>query len=183
MGAIDELSRRMYHTQEKRKKRLTHPIKCTRDDAWLGTGYYFWDELEDAVFWGETGKRRTNEYEIFEADINIEKVLDTVFNEKHYRLWFKQIEKIAKAIIKKTNEKATVKEINEYLIENPWIDEITGILFQDMPKNNRHTLVDSFYYKKRIQLVAYTIDIISRFKFNMEGRCTDVRPRKIRQTG
>ena len=30
------------------------PFKCTRNDAWLGEGYYFWDTfINFAHWWGE----------------------------------------------------------------------------------------------------------------------------------
>ena len=39
------MKREMCHTQEKRDCRLYKPVRCTRKDAWLGHGYYFWDDF------------------------------------------------------------------------------------------------------------------------------------------
>ena len=93
----------MYHTQEKRPVRLSTPIICVRDDAWLGDGYYFWNDLADAEQWGQNSKKRTGWYEIYNASIDCSTILDTVFNEEHYQFWLKQVEKAAKTIIKKNN--------------------------------------------------------------------------------
>ncbi|MCB0410288.1 MAG: hypothetical protein KDD29_08715, partial [Flavobacteriales bacterium] len=68
-----------YHTQEKRKNRLSGPIICTKDNAWLGEGYYFWVSEDDADFWGMNSKRKTGEYEIYSAEIDCSNVLNTVF--------------------------------------------------------------------------------------------------------
>lgn len=50
------MRREMFHTQEKRVERLTQPIRCTRPDAWLGYGYYFWGDLYDAIIWGRQSR-------------------------------------------------------------------------------------------------------------------------------
>lgn len=163
--------RRMYHTQEKWKQRLTEPIKCVREDAWLGEGYYFWDDLEFAHEWGRTSKKRTGHYEIYETEINTDKVLDTVFNEEHYNFWLKQVEKVAKIIVKKTGLKATIKEINEYFVNRGDWNEVDGIMFQDIPQNMNFILVEGLWYKKRIQLVAYKKEIIVNFSFYIENNC------------
>ena len=75
----------MFHSQENRNTILEFPIICKRDDAWLGTGYYFWYEEDDAFKWGITNKAYyNNSFQIYKANIKKEDVLDTVFNEKHY---------------------------------------------------------------------------------------------------
>jgi hypothetical protein len=162
----------MYHTQEKRKFRLISPIICTRTDAWLGNGYYFWKEEVDAIHWGNKSKNKTSYFEIYSANINCNKVLDTVFNEEHYEFWRKQIDKAAKYIIKKTNIKPTIKEINQYFKEKAKWEELTfGIMFQDLPFSD-DLLVNDFNYRKRIQLVVYNIKIISNFELHSEMKCS-----------
>ena len=84
----------MYHTQEKRKVRLVSPVKCNRCDAWLGHGYYFWDDYDDAFIWGKKSKNKTGVFEIYKSIINTENFLNTVFDEKGYNFYKKQIEKI-----------------------------------------------------------------------------------------
>lgn len=76
--------RTMFHTQGFDIPYLIKPQKCVREDAWLGKGYYFWKEEQDAVFWGLTAKRWYGKYSVYECIINCENILDTVFNEEHY---------------------------------------------------------------------------------------------------
>ena len=175
--------RQLYHTQEHRQytRKLDMAIKCIRDDAWLGEGYYFWYDENDAHRWGTTSKKRYGYYDVYQADIDCENILDTVFNEEHYKFWVLQIEKVAKTILKKTGEKPTLKEINEYFLDRGTWSELSGIMFQDLPtntdlsaikpiesKNNRQTV---FVYRKRIQLVAYDKTIISNFTHKLTMPC------------
>lgn len=175
--------RLVFHTQEHRKfsNILTMPIKCIRDDAWLGEGYYFWYDENDAVRWGQTSKRRYGLFDIYQANIDCENILDTVFNEEHYKFWLKQIEKVATAILKKTGEKPTLKEINEYFLDKGTWNDLTGIMFQDLPTNpellmvkpidNRNNKQTFFLYKKRIQLVVYDEAIITNFAHKLTMPC------------
>jgi hypothetical protein len=63
---------------------LKNPIRCINDDAWLGEAFYFWLDLEDADEWGIKSKRGSNCYEVYQSEIQIDNILDTVFNEDHY---------------------------------------------------------------------------------------------------
>jgi hypothetical protein len=51
------------------------PFKCTRSDAWLGHGYYFWDSnIKWAVEWGiNSFKRRNRHYVIGKCKIDLSK--------------------------------------------------------------------------------------------------------------
>ena len=42
----------MFHTQEKRATNLNGPVECIDEQAWLGRGWYFWYDVEDAHGWG-----------------------------------------------------------------------------------------------------------------------------------
>ena len=119
-----------YYTQENRNEELQEPILCIKDNAWLGEAYYFWENEDDAVFWGIKFKNKTGKYDIYEIDINNddEDILDTVFNREHYYFWIKQIEKAAKNFVKKTGSKPTLKEINDFFTERNIWAEIDGIL-------------------------------------------------------
>lgn len=173
--------RELYHTQEHRQNELTAPMKCCRDDAWLGEAYYFWADKFDADRWGSMNKRRTGYYEVYLSKIQCDKVLDTVFNENHYYFWLKQIEKVALKFIKKTGEKPTLKEINDYFKEKGQWDEVDGIMFQDLSNNFDFLLVKPieypgkrrpFVYKKRIQVAVYNLDIILSFALHKTEKCT-----------
>lgn len=162
----------MYHTQERREKRLSKPILCQKNNAWLGVAYYFWNDEIDAIQWGNTSKNQTGYFEIYKAIIDSENIIDTVFNEEHYNFWLKQIEKAAKHISKKSGMKASLKEINQYFKNKAkWSDLTDGILFQDLP-NSEDLLVRNLYYRKRIQMAVYKLEIINNFAFHSETGCS-----------
>lgn len=160
-----------FHTQEKRAQQLTSAILCVKDNAWLGEAYYFWIDENDAIYWGIKSKRRSGYYEIYEARIDCSNVLDTVFNEDHYRFWIKQIEKVAQNFITKARIKPTLKEINDYFREKGIWSNLDGIMFQDISNNSDHFFVKEFQYKKRIQIAVYNYAIVSNFAFRFEGQC------------
>jgi hypothetical protein len=63
-----------YHTVEDRNNpeviETSGPFKCTRSDAWLGPGYYFWDHRIDlAHFWGQMNFKKRG-YVICKGMIN-----------------------------------------------------------------------------------------------------------------
>lgn len=49
-----------------------------KDDKWLGTGMYFWDNLGNAKWWNEKQRQRNSEkiYSIAIANVNLENLLD-----------------------------------------------------------------------------------------------------------
>jgi hypothetical protein len=173
----------MYHTQETRDTELIEPKMCIRSDAWLGDAYYFWYDIDDANNWGHTSKKRTGYYDVYVAEIDCENILDTVFNEDHYLFWLKQIERVAKKIVKSTGYKPTLKELNDYFKENAQWDDVDGIMFQDLPFNKSLMVQpityhkkhgkkrQSFVYRKRIQLAVYNLSIIISFALLCSERC------------
>lgn len=164
--------RKMFHTQGFSEPYLTEPIPCIREDAWLGKGFYFWDEENDAILWGINGKKSFKKYTIYIATIDCENVLDTVFNEEHYTFWFNSIEKAVNVLTKKGGRKPTIADVNEYFLERGgWSEKITGILFQDLPSNETISKVVGLYYRKRIQLAAYKTEIITNFAHHYNGDC------------
>jgi hypothetical protein len=161
----------MFHVQEKRKIRLDAPRLCTRGDAWLGYGYYFWDEERDAVIWGNDSKKNTGRYEIYKGRIVSDAILDTVFNEEHYQFWQEQIEKAADDYKQKIGKRPNIKFICSYLdADTQWKSDMDGILFADSPIG-KHSLVDGLPYRKRTQVVIYTLSCLRRFDFYKEGKC------------
>jgi len=158
-----------YHTQENRKEELTEPVFCIKDSAWLGNAYYFWENEEDADFWGVRFKNKTGKYDVYKAEIISDDILDTVFNREHYHFWIKQVEKAAKIFVKKTGSKPTLKEINDFFKERNIWTKIDGILFQDISENPIHFMVKEFQYKKRIQLALYNKEKINIFALHYSG--------------
>jgi hypothetical protein len=138
-------------------------------------------DLEDAEEWGSKSKRGSHYYEVYQSEIQIDNILDTVFNEDHYFFWFKQIEKVAKAIMSKTKMKPSLKELNDYLKERGLWNEIHGIKFQDLPASAERLLIRPieyksgkirhFQYRKRIQLAVYNMEIILNFEFLKREKC------------
>lgn len=174
------MKRIMFHTQEHRTKQLKKPKECLREDAWLGDAYYFWYDEFDADRWGHTSKNKNGKYEVYKAEIDCENTLNTVFDEEHYLFWLTQIEKVALILIKKTKEKPTLKEINDYFKEKGNWDELDGILFQDLPTNLNSLLVKPiqyrnkkvpFVYRKRIQIAIYNLEIIGNFNLYKVEDC------------
>ena len=156
--------REYYHTQEHRSIELTEPVLCNRADAWLGRGYYFWYDILDAREWGKNSKKSFEYFEIYKSQLSKENILDTVFNEEHYLFWLKMIETTANLITQKTGIKASIQEINEYFIEKALWNDLNGIQFQDLPKNQNLSLITNFYYRKRIQIVLFTLTNVKTFE-------------------
>ena len=148
----------------------------------MGEAYYFWLSREDAERWGDKSKRTTGRYDIYTSQIACDNVLDTVFNEEHYNFWLETIEDAAKKIFKTIRRKPTLKELNDYLKERAaWDEEVTGILFQDLPANSYYSWVQPinyrdkrliyFSYRKRIQLALYNLTAMSTFAHLVTKEC------------
>jgi len=161
----------MFHTQEKRDKKLNNPAPTYHPESWLGDGYYFWYYEQDAIRWGIQSKKKTGYYEVYKADINCENVLDTVFNEEHYNFWIENIERAIKRFYKGNIKTLTIKYINDFFKEKGLLEGIDGVMFQDISFARENWVIDKFQYKKRIQLVVYNLPIMTNFVWHFEGKC------------
>jgi hypothetical protein len=164
-----------YHTQECRISGVLEEAKpCRRTDAWLGFGFYFWTELEFAHYWGIDSKmQNTGSYDIYDALIPEENILNTVFNEEHYLFFFAKVEHAIQHFKDlHVRKKEILSKVNRYLTDNVWSKVgITGILFEDIPQNNTfrtYSEIPPLYYKKRIQLVVFDKKNIRRFAMLLE---------------
>lgn len=66
------------------------PFPCKRNNAWLGSGYYFWESfIENAHWWGCEGARFTNGYFICEAfyDFDETNCFNLIDNPEHFQLF------------------------------------------------------------------------------------------------
>lgn len=167
------MDRLLYQTLEKRKARAINPGFCSKSNAWLGNGFYFWLEELDAHRWGQDARYNSRHYEIYKSVILFDNVLNTVFEEKAYNFFVKLVETAAAHFIKKINERPTIKQLNDYFKDHGVFKDIDGILFQDLPKNPTYGLVQELYYKKRIQLCVYNKQIILTFEYHLDGECLD----------
>lgn len=151
----------MFHTQQDRGNVLTHPILCERKDAWFGTAYYFWAEEEDAIRWGYDSKN--GKFQIYSARIVSDKVLDTVFNQEHYRFFVSALEKLSKTIVKLTGKKPSQADLCAYLNERAkWKEEIDVLIACDIPTGGREVFPIPF--RKRIQAAVYRDGCIHEFQ-------------------
>lgn len=160
-----------YHTQEHRKNSefLKEPIACENKNAWLGKGYYFWTELEFAIYWGEDSKTKNTEfYDIYRASLNCENCINAVFDEKGYFFLRERIEETIEHF-KSHGLVATLDQVNRFLADNFWLKmKVAGIIFDDKPTNPRksdriYSEIPGLYYKKRIQIVLYSLENIHNF--------------------
>ena len=140
-------------------------MKCYRKDAWFGDAYYFWESRDDADYWGKVSKRSTGYYDVYRSNVDCEDFLDTVFNEKHYRVWLNSIEKLALKFKIELGKELTLKELNDYFRKNGLYKKVDGVIFQDISKNEGHYLVKGLQYKKRIQLAVFNEGAIKDFVF------------------
>lgn len=162
------MRREMYHTQEKRQNRLKQPIPCTRKDAWLGYGYYFWGDQYDAVIWGVQSKKDTGEYEIYKGVVESDNILDTVFSEEGYHFFLEAIDEVIEDCKKKSGRRIGTYDVCKFLMKKArWQEFLDGVMFADSP----NTEIEKFNYRKRIQLVLYKLDCLVSFDFLKEGRC------------
>lgn len=163
--------RKMFHTQERWSQRLTSPMPTNNPESWLGDGYYFWYDETDASRWGINCKRETGYYEIYTADINCENVLDTVFNEAHYHFWIVNVERAIEKFMKGQKGTLTIKYINDFFKDKRLLEDMDGVMFQDISNSKDVWVLNKFQYKKRIQLVVYNLPIMSNFVYYFEGKC------------
>ena len=165
-----------YHTQEYRSTAhaLEEPIKCKGKTAWLGVGYYFWTEIEFAHYWGEDFKKRaTGYYDIYKANINVEKCLNTVFDEEGYFFFKTKIEETIE-YFKQKNMYVTLEQVHKFLADNIWNDiGVECIMYDDKPVNSFksdriYSEIPDLYFKKRIQIVVFNLKNVINFVLYLE---------------
>ena len=162
------MQREMFHTQEKRDSRLYKPVLCTRKDAWLGHGYYFWDDISDADGWGSSSKNRTGRYEVYVGLIDSENILDTVFSEHDYQFFLTAIKRVIDDCKSKSGRNPSIVDVCSYIMYvAKWNTVMDGVLFSDSP----NTEITRFNYRKRIQMVLYNLKCLVSFKLLKEEHC------------
>ena len=157
-----------YHTQEYRPTELNSPIRCYANNAWLGAGYYFWTEIEFAHYWGKDFKMRTGSYDIYSAELDVTNCVNTVFSEDGYLFFRNKIEETI-AYFRDKGEHVTVQKVHRFLADNVWHKlGVTGVIYDDKPANPQYkdryySEIPDLYYKKRIQIVIFSLKNIHNF--------------------
>ncbi len=137
-----------YHTNDKERcERFLQDINYTinsPDETWLGFGMYFWDNLTNAEYWAAQKKHKDktktiNEWQIVQATVDIEKLLDLQDEQIMNR-----IDTFWKGYcrLKKCNELAPLGKKIDILIDFFSILSIYTVLrcFGVYPKMQSHTL-------------------------------------------
>lgn len=113
----------IYQTLEDRNNpqdiAINGPFKCTRSDAWLGDGFYFWENyIEHAHWWGSKGYN--NNYIICSAqyDHNPSYCFDLINNYEHLSL----LEDLYHIVKAKTSKPVLVSKIIELLKKQTTFD-------------------------------------------------------------
>lgn len=170
-----------YHTQEHRpmEQALEGPIKCHDPKAWLGVGYYFWTDIVFAKYWGVDFKLgKHNAYDVYSAHIEEERLINAVFDQKGYDFFVTKIDSAIEHLKKQNINDVKIGKVHRYLAENIWSKmNITGIIYDDLPRNKEEkervfSEIHPLYYKKRIQIVTFGIDIIKKFDVYLEEQRT-----------
>lgn len=93
------------------------PGHCSRDDAWLYHGYYFWEEsLKPAHYWG---RKWCNENYIIcnaQCEINEDNCLDLVGNIKHDEYFTAALSKLKE--LGELTQQSTVQHVIHWLQKN-----------------------------------------------------------------
>jgi hypothetical protein len=161
-----------FHAQEFRSEEqpLDNPLKCTSHEAWLGFGYYFWVDESNAHRWGKQSKRRTGQYDIYQAAIEEMGILNTSFSETAYFFWKETIDKVI-ASFKQQGLLVSLVEVQRYLVDKYWpTAKITGIIYDDLPQGGTHSEISPLFYKKRIQIVVFDLKKIVTFDLLREAQ-------------
>lgn len=131
------------------------PYICTRRDAWLGTGYYFWDSNMDwAISWGENSYLRfQKEYVIGRCWIDLsQKCFDLLGNVAH-QLELKEVIEVMKNSGKiRQGQRLIMPNIIEFLKRNEIFpyksirigdnNETIQIHFNDQKRKREYMLIN-----------------------------------------
>lgn len=167
-----------YHTQEFRhwSDALTEPIPCTKNNAWLGIGAYFWLDIEFAHLWGVDSKTATGAYDIYDAWVPEKNLINATFSEEGYFFFREKIELAMDYLKSQGFKNLELYKVHKYLSEEIWPDlGVEGIIFDDIPQNNAakgrtYTEIPPLHYKKRLQVVLYNTENLSNFDLYLENQ-------------
>lgn len=154
-----------YHTANSELGKLYKPLYCSDNSAWLGTGYYFWQDIDFAERW--VSVKRYKYYDVYEAELNTENCLDTVYSEeadRKFNEWLNFCDNLIdkrKLKIKREDRLSTIFNLMKNEIFKKL--NITGIRYADIPQGELDSKYKPLYPRKRIQYVIYSQKDINRF--------------------
>lgn len=168
---------KVYQTTRKKEAIRLHPMYAPRrpgaGDQWLGEGFYFWQELEFAHFWGKSHVCKNNsQYEIYSAKLladfkNDERFLDLVYDEAAYKRFEKIIDDFGTRYYRLFKKTPELSDFNDFAQDQDIWHDILAIRFNDNPTHNNYNSlilkIKGIPYKKRIQIVVFELSIISNF--------------------
>lgn len=140
------------------------PFKCTRSDAWLGHGYYFWDtNIDWAKSWGERSYvNRGKEYIIGHSKIDISnRCFDLKGNTQHEMDLLESFKILKESKLTPKNIDPTVPEIIEFMKKHNIFD------FLSIRAADKHykTIEVKFNNKnKEVQLLNQRVQICVLYK-------------------
>lgn len=123
--------------------KLNAPYMCTKRNAWLSYGFYFWDQdIERAKQWGASSY--AGRYIVVEYEMTCNNILDLVGSRLHQEE-FKQLIALAKVELKLEN--VSVSKVIQFLRkrnrEYKGIFEYDSIKAQDHPSRDMVHFVDT----------------------------------------
>lgn len=108
---------KVYQTIEDRNN-LSHvkrhaPFKCTRKNAWLGHGYYFWDtNINWAHEWGENSyKKEDRNYMIIQSHFNLDENCFDIFGSV-------KCQQECKDVIDELKRNSKTKHLSNFTVSN-----------------------------------------------------------------
>jgi hypothetical protein len=103
---------------------LAHgPYDCTEANAWLHSGFYFWEEfIEPAHHWGKTYNKGNYIITSGECIIFEDQLFDLLGNTKHIRMFRETIDLLNHEGL--INDNTTVAHVIDYLIKEDVFDFI-----------------------------------------------------------
>lgn len=111
-----EIFQTLEHRGNRNEVEAHGPFSCTKKNAWLGYGYYFWDSsIDNAHSWGYGFKKKGKDYYITSCKADLDN--SNCFNllEPKYKNYFNQIvDEMCKGYNKKSSE-IIVLDVVEFL--------------------------------------------------------------------
>lgn len=132
------------------------PYKCTRDDAWLGSGYYFWNHFIDlAHWWGRTAYpgssymicRQTGDIDGNPEILDLFADLVTIDAVRQYAQKMRELF---------SQEKLIVKTVLEHMKKTKVLDDYKAVRIEGHNSTNRDELLRDQRLKFKPGLGQYT---------------------------